>query len=251
MKTFRALQVVAGIVLVILSVFLIAKTRTVWAERDYLGKATRDRDTITISGMGKVSAKPDLANIDTGIYSEGPTVASVQQDSTKKMNAITAALKAMGIEDRDLQTSGYNLQPKIDWSNGKQSIIGYTLSQTLNVKVRALDKAGDVIQKVVDLGANQISGVQFTIDDPVSLQDEARMKAIRDAEKKAKQLADATGLHIVKIVTFSENGGDYPRPMPYAADMAIGGAGLKAVAPSVQAGSLDVTMNVSVTFEVR
>ncbi len=250
MKNMRALKVLTGIVLAVLAVFLVAKTRTAWAERDYLGVAAREPDTILISGTGKVSATPDIAKISVGIYSDGVTVAAVQQDSTTKMNAITAALKTMGIADADLQTSGYNLQPKIDYSNGKQNITGYTLSQNLDVKVRDLSKAGDVIQKAVDLGANQVGGVQFTIDDPSSLQDQARLKAIKNAQEKAQQIADATGLHIVKIVTFSESNGNVQPPIPYAMDFAAAGSA-KAMAPAVQAGSLDVATDVSVTFEVR
>jgi uncharacterized protein YggE len=244
------LKWVGAVVLALLGLFLVAKTINTFAERDYIGKAVRDRDLITIGGMGKVTAKPDLAKVDLGIFSEGATVSVVQGDSTTKMNAIIDALKKMGIKDADIQTSNYSLQPKIDWTDGKQRIIGYTLSQTVNVKVRDLGKVGDVIEAGTSLGANQVYGVQFTIDDPRSLQDEARLKAIAEAKKKAEALADAVGLHIVKVVSFSEAGGfEPPYPMPYAAGIG-GDAALKA-APQIEAGSLDVSMNVSVTFEVR
>lgn len=250
MNLSKPLQILAGLTLVVLAVFLGFKARNTYAERDYIGKAVRDRDVITVNGHARVTVKPDLALLDLGIYSEGATVAEVQQGSTQKMNAIIDAVKAMGIKDADIQTTNYNLQPKIDWSTGKQSITGYTLSQSVNVKVRDLNKVGDVIQKGVSLGANQVNSVQFTVDDPTTLQDDARLKAITDARTKAGALADALDLHIVKVVTFGESGGSIPGPIPYGMGGGIMAAD-KAVAPSTQPGSLDVDMNVSVTFEVR
>jgi uncharacterized protein YggE len=250
LQTDTVLRWVGVVVLAVLGLFLVAKTVNTFAERDYIGKAVRDRDLITVSGMGTVTSKPDLAKVDVGIFSDAQTVSAVQNDSTTKMNAMIDALKALGIKDADIQTSNYSLQPKIDWSDNKQRVIGYTLSQTVNVKVRDLAKVGDVIESATSHGANQIYGVQFTIDDPTSIQDEARLKAIKEAQKKADALADAVGLHIVKVVSFSEAGGfEPPYPMQYAAgDLA---SAAKNVAPQIEAGSLDVKMNVSVTFEVR
>lgn len=249
MNVSKVLQAIAGLVLVTLVVFLGVKTRNAYAERDYIGKAVRDRDVITINGHARVTVKPDLALVDLGMYSEGATVASVQSGNTEKMNAIIDAIKKMGVKDADVQTSNYNLQPKIDWSTGKQNITGYTLSQSINVKVRDLNKVGEVIEKAVALGANQVNGIQFTVDDPTALQDEARLKAIQDARTKAGALASALDLVLIKVVTFGEFGGT-PSPMPYG----VGGAMYameKSAAPSAQPGSLDVDMNVAVTFEVR
>lgn len=248
MKNLLPLKVLLGIVLAVLALFLIAKTRTAWAERDYVGKAVRDRDVMTISGTGKVTAKPDLAQVDVGLFSEGASVATVQAGNTSKMNAIIAALKDMGIAADDIQTSGYNLQPKINWNEGRQTINGYTLSQNMNIKVRDLEKVGEVLEKSVSLGANQIQGVRFTVDDPTSLQDEARLEAIQDAKKKAEALAEAVGLHIVKVVTFSESGGYMP---PEAMMYDSASVGLQRAAPQIESGTLDVNMTVSVTFEVR
>jgi uncharacterized protein YggE len=191
LQTDTVLRWVGVVVLAVLGLFLVAKTVNTFAERDYIGKAVRDRDLITVSGMGSVTAKPDLAKVDVGVFSEGQSVSAVQGDSTSKMNAMIDALKTLGITDADIQTSNYNLQPKIDWSDNKQRVIGYTLTQTVNVKVRDLAKVGDVLESATSHGANQIYGVQFTIDDPTSIQDEARVKAIKEAQKKADALADA------------------------------------------------------------
>jgi uncharacterized protein YggE len=249
MKIPKYLLVLSGLLLAVLSIFVIAKTRNTFLERDYIGKAVQDRDTITVSAEGKVTATPDLANASLGVFSDGVTVAAVQAANTQKMNAIIDGLKKSGIKDEDIQTSNYNLQPKLDWNSSVQRILGYTLTQTINVKIRDLTKVGDVLQMATTLGANELYGVQFTIDDPTLLQDEARIKAINKAQMKAEALANATGLHLIKVVSFSESTDGSNPPVPYL-DRAVMNE-QKAAAPTIAAGSLDVTTNVSVTFEVR
>ncbi len=249
MKLSRLLTAFAALIMAVLTLFLVAKTINAFAERDYIGKAVRDRDVISINGMGKVSVKPDVAKIDFGLYSDGASVTAVQDDNTRKMNAVITAVKALGVKDADIQTSNYSLQPKIDWTNGNQRVTGYVLSQMVTLKIRDLTKVGQAIEAATNAGSNQVNSLQFTIDDPSSLQDEARIKAIADAKKKAEALAKATGLHLVKVVSFSEASPvESPIPMPYAVRSQVAD---KAAAPQIEAGSLDVTMNVSVMFEVR
>lgn len=245
--TFAALL---SVVAIALTVFIGVKAWNGVAEHDQIGRALRDRDVITIDGEGKITSKPTLAKIDVGLYSEGLNVPSVQTKNAQTVNAITAGLKALGIKDADLQTSNYSISPKYDYTNGVQRVIGYTVSQSLTVNVRDLAKVGDAIAKATELGANQINGVNFTIDDPTEQKLEARKKAIDDARKKAQELADAMGVTLVKVVTFSESSSPTPSPMPYAM-RAMDSAGVTAIAPDIQAGSLDVVAHVSVTFEIR
>ncbi len=250
MQGNKYLQGVIGLLAIALIVFVGFKARNAWEEYNYIGKAVRDRDMITVSGEGKVTATPDLAQISLGVQTDGLTVKQAQTTNTQKMNAIIAAVKSLGVADKDIQTNNYSISPKIDWSNGKQNITGYTVSQNVTVKVRALDKAGDVLARAGELGANQVGGINFTIDDPKALQDEARIKAIKDARTKAQQLADEIGLTIVKVVTFSESNGYIPPVYPIM-NKAMDMAAQVAPAPTIEAGSLDVTSDVSVTFEVR
>lgn len=248
MKPPLYLQVLAGILLGVLSLFVIVKTRNAFIERDFIGKAVKDRDLITVNGHARMTTKPDIAMVNLGVFTEGPTTA-VRDDNARKMNAVIAAMQELGISKDDLQTSNYQLQPKIDWTDGRQRVVGYTVSQSLDVKVRNLDSVGAVLEKATSLGVNQASGLRFTVDDPTALQDKARLDAIMDARKKAGALADALNLHILKVVTFSESGGvQPPYPMPYATDAVA----LKAVeAPTIEPGTQDIEMTVSVTFEVR
>jgi hypothetical protein len=248
MKDNRILQGVIGLLALALIVYVGAQTRNALQQYAYIGKS--GRDTITINGEGKVSAKPDIATVSLGVQTDGATVKDTQTQNTTKMNAIIAAIKALKVEDKDIQTSNYNIYPRYDYSNGRQNIIGYSVSQNVEVKVRNLDGVGDVLAKAGELGANQVGGVQFTIDDPKALQADARLKALADARKKADDVSAQLGLTVVKVVTFSESSGNVSPPIMYDAMKSLAGA-VPAPSPTIEAGSLDVTSDVSVTFEVK
>jgi hypothetical protein len=245
-KTLNGILVAVGTVLVF---FLAVLSIKALAEYRQVGLEPRGRETFTIEGEGKVSAQPTLAEVDLGLYSEGQDVATVQQANATKINAIIAALKQMGIAEADMQTSNYSISPKFEYTDGVQNVVGYIVSQNLKVKVRNLSNVGAVLSRAGELGANQVNGVTFTIDEPAEVQQQARTEAIADAKKKAEELASAMGVRIVKIVTFSEStGGTQPPP--------IFGRGLdSAVAqeavPNIQSGALDVESRVSVTFEIQ
>ena len=161
-------------------------------------------------------------------------------------------MRDIGIKADDIQTSNYNIQPRFDYRDGASRVNGYTITQAVSVKVRDLSRVGDVLGKAGQVGVNQVNGITFTIDEPTSLQQEARKKALEDAKKKANELAQSLGVEIVRVVSFSETPYAYsalPMTPSYRADGMGGGGGY--VAPSIQSGSLDVTSNVVVTFEIR
>ncbi|HWR00169.1 MAG TPA: SIMPL domain-containing protein [Candidatus Methylomirabilis sp.] len=250
MKFPKTLLVLLGILCAALIVYVGIKAWNGYSEHYRIGIAVRDRDTITVGGEGKVSTTPDIARVSLGVQIDATTVKAAQAENTKKMNAIIDAIKVLGVAKEDITTANYSIYPKTEWNDGKSTIIGYTVSQNMSVKVRDLDKVGDVLAKAGELGANQVGGISFTIDEPKLLQDEARLKAISDARKKADVLAKQLGLTILKVVTFSESGGPMPSPMPYYAkstDMALEAA----APPQIEPGQQDVVSNVNVTFEVR
>ena len=158
-------------------------------------------------------------------------------------------MKQLGIADEDVQTSNYLIAPKFNYNEGKQSLEGYTVTQNLNVKIRKLSKVGEVLSKSTQAGANQVNGPTFTIDDPKDLQFEARKKALADANEKARDIAQALGVRIIRVVTFSEASSSQV-PMYYR-DMGGSMPSPAGVAPDIQSGTLDVSSRVSVTFEVR
>ncbi len=221
------------------------------------GKVIEQKDfspmTISVEGTGKASAVPDIAAVSFGVQTGRQTTAQqAMKILTAKMTDVVAAVKAQGIEEKDITTNSLSLQPEYDWSEGRQIARGFQATQTLYVKVRDLDKIGDLLAAVTGEGVNQIGGVEFTMDDPEVLQAAAREKAIIKAEAKAKLLADQLGKSIKRLKGFSEGGGYIP-PTPYAkANIALDRAG-GAVMESVQipTGEQEVSVSVSLVYELQ
>ena len=223
-----------------------------YASHRIIGQPENVRDTLSVSGTAKMSVKPDIARISLGVLSAGSSVAATQKQNTEKMNAITSAVKGFGVKDDDIQTSNYSINPQYDWTDGRQILRGYQVSQQLSIKVRDLEKIGDIIAKAGELGSNQVGGVGFEVDDTTALQKQARDKAIADAKEKASVLAKSLGMHLGKAVSFSEDSGSYPVPMMYNSyDKVAMEAGSSAPSPDIQTGSLDVSKTVSITFEIQ
>lgn len=247
------LACLAAIFVISLSVFVIFKTRNAAREYGYIGRAPLTQYTVNIDGEGKVSGKPDVAVISLGVQSEAKTVKSAQDDNTKKMNAIVKAVKDMGVKADDIQTTNYNIYPKYNYerTTGASNIIGYTVSQSVTIKARDLDKTGDILGKAGDLGANQVGGVQFTIDNPEALKAQAREKAIENAKKKADELFKKLGVSPGRIVSFNEYSNGEPIYYKSSSEGYGIGGGAPAAAPDIQSGSLDVVVNVSLVFEIK
>jgi uncharacterized protein len=222
---------------------------------DQLRRSGNVSDTITVSGTGKVTAKPDVAVADLAISVEAPTAAGAQNDASRRSDAVVAYLEKSGIDEKDVRTSNYSIYPQYDYIEGRTRIRGYQVTQTLEVKMRDLDKANQILDGVVDAGVNQVNNFRFTIDDPEALQNEAREKAIADANEKANDLEDQLDVRLGRIVSFSENSGGFPSPLYMReASMDIGGAGnvVKAEsAPQLPQGENEVTVQVTVTYQLK
>jgi len=212
------------------------------------GKAPTDVKTIIIDGTGKVTAIPDIGTVDVGFMTEGKNVQAIQKENVTKMNKLIEAVKKLGIESKDIQTTQYQIYPKYDYTGGRSSLAGYTISQSVTIKIRDLDKISEVLAKAGDSGANQVGGLNFTMDDPEDLKVQARGKAILNAKGKAEVLANSLGVKLGRIVGFSE-GGSSPYPL-YKSDMAYGVGGGGEAAPTIEAGSMEITSNVSITYEI-
>lgn len=250
-KKMHFLAGLAAVFVIILAVFFVFKIRNAAREYGYIGRAPLTQYTITIDGDGKVTATPDVAVVSLGVQSDAKLVKDAQADNSKKMNDIVKAVKAAGVKDADIQTTNYNIYPKYsyDQNRGTSEIIGYTVSQSVTVKVRNLDSVGGILFKAGELGANQVGGVQFTVDNPESLKVQAREKAIENARTKANVLFDKLGLKPGRIVSFNESGAGTPIYMKDAYGM--GGGVASAPMPSIETGSLDITVDVSLTFEIK
>ncbi len=254
----KFIVIIAGLLIAFLAVQVLAGV----AGLRYIGAGITPGNTISVSGYGEALAVPDIATFSFSVVSEKPTVAAAQADATTKANATTAYLKAAGLDAKDIQTSDYSVSPMYDYvqkacangycPGGEQVLRGYQVRQTTTVKVRDTAKAGDLLGGVGEKGATEVSGLQFTFDDPNQVEDEARQKAIADAKAKAEELAKQLGVSIVRVVSFSESGSGVPMPYAYGRGGATmnQAADAKAV-PEISTGQNKVTSNVSVTYEIR
>lgn len=192
--------------------------------RDMPGEQT----TIAVDGEGEAFAKPDIATITFSVTEEKKTAAEARKVVDDKVAAILAYLKEQGIdvgdnEGKDIKTTSYSLYPKHEWQEtkvmcisypcpqppGKQVLIGYEVSQSIDVKVRDLDKVGAVVGGLADKGATNMYGPNFMVEDEGGVKAAARNEAIKKAKAKAEALADELGVKLVRIVSFNE-GGVYP-----------------------------------------
>ena len=248
----RLFALLLGILIVYLIVFFAFAIKNEAIQSNTIGKAPAERKTISFDGTGKVVGTPDIATADLGMTTQDKDVQTALKDNNQKINDLIAALKQVGIPAADIQTSAFDVSPNYDYSNNKQTITGYTANQSVTVKVRNLDLVSNVLDTVGTVGANQVSGLNFTIDNPEQLQAQAREKAIADAMDKASVLEQQLGIKLTRVVNFSENGSS-PVPIMYNSmkELAGGAAAPVSVAPSIQTGSQDIVSNVTLTFEIQ
>ena len=208
--------------------------------------------TMSVSGHGAVTLIPDTASVVLGVTINGETLSAAQAEATARMEAITAAVGAAGVEERDIQTTNYSVNVIYDYDNNgnPNRVIGYAVSNQMAVKVRDLDAVGTLLDAVVAEGANQIHGISFFVEDTAAAASQARTLAVEDAMRKADELAAAAGLEVARVTYITESSS--PPPAPYyagaGADMAESAS--RAAVP-IQAGSSEVSVDVQMSFELR
>ena len=208
-------------------------------------------NTVSFSGEGKVLAKPDVAVVDFSIVTEAVTSKAAQDVNSEKSNKVTDFLKKQKIDDKDIKTTSYNIYPQYEYPRGGiPRIRGYQVSQTIEVKVRNLDNVSSILDGVVTAGANQVSNLDFKIDNPEKLKAEARGKAIEDAKNKAKELKNQLDIKLGRIINFSEGVVGYPVPM-YESVMLGKGGGVGGGGPSVPSGENEITINITITYQIK
>jgi uncharacterized protein YggE len=213
-----------------------------------LAQAEAPRTTsLTVAGEGHVDLPPDMAMISLGVTTEADTAAAALAANNAAQAEVLAVLAAAGIEPRDIQTSGLNLNPVWDnrsYSDGRQRIRGYSVSNIVTIRVRKLDSLGGLLDKVVTTGANQLNSLTFGLSDPKPAMDEARKRAVADALDRARLYADAAGVTLGPLVSLSECGA-YQQPQP----MFRRDAAMESAVP-VAGGEVGIVASVSVTFEI-
>lgn len=256
---------VAAAALGMLALFLLIQSVKALKEFRYVGSGVTASNTISISGSGEVFAVPDRATFTVTVREDADNVTAAQEKATDKSNAIIDYLRGEGVEEKDIKTISYNVNPKYEYTQGtctnfscppsNQVLVGFEVWQMLEVKVQDPKKAGELLSGVGNQGASEVSSLSFTIEDEDTLRAEARQMAINEAREKADALASQLGVKVVRVVGFYEDSGGYP-PMPYyarggmAMDMASESA-VKLAAPELPAGENKITSSVNITYEIR
>lgn len=221
--------------------------------------------SFSVSGEGKVVAVPDVAQFDFSVVTEGgKDLGSLQAENTKKVNTAIDFVKSKGVDVKDIKTQNYSISPRYQTYNCYRplelsvqpcppaEIVGYSVSQNVQVKIRDFAKIGDILGGVVNAGANAVSQLQFTIDDPEAVRAEARTEAIAKAKVKAKLMARAGDFGIGRLLGIDESG---QPPIYYAygmgGDLMMKENSIAVPAPTIQPGSQDVTVNVTLRYEIR
>ena len=207
-----------------------------------------DGTLLSISAEAKVTRIPDIATLSTGVVTQAADANAALRQNTEQMTKVVTAIRAAGIAERDVQTTGISINPQYRYAeNQPPAITGYQASNTLNVKVRDIAKLGKVLDTLVSVGANQVNGPSFEIDNPDEAYDEARVAAIKKAQSRAELYAKTLGLRVRRVVSINEGGGNAPpSPMPVMLRMQA----MEASDTSVSPGESALSTTINVIFEL-
>lgn len=207
--------------------------------------------TLTLTVEGRATRTPDIAEVSGGVVTNAPTAAAAMAENATKMNAVVNAVRKAGIADRDIQTTGLNLAPQYRYENNQPPVlIGYQATNTVNLRIRKIADTGKLLDTLIGVGANQINGPTFKVDDSESALDEARQAAVKTAQERAALYAKATGMSVRRIVTLSEGGGFDPGPRPMMM-RAMAMDSVPAAPPPVAPGEVSLNINLTVVFELE
>ncbi|MEI6238654.1 MAG: SIMPL domain-containing protein [bacterium] len=246
-----------GVALSVLAIFL--AVQAVGGIMNW-SKSEIPTNTISVEGTGDAFAIPDVGTFSVSVTKDAKTVAEAQSLMTGVMNPIIDSLKSGGIAEKDIKTESYNINPKYDYRAvdcaptnycpSQQILTGYEVTESVFVKVRDISKAGDILNNIGKLGATNVSGLTFSVDNPDIQKKSARGTAIEMAKTKADELAKALGVRLVRIVNFSEGSNSpyysamYDKAVSYS-------AGAPAASPILPAGETKFTSNVTITYEIK
>ena len=217
---------------------------------------------IWVTGQATVTLEPDVALLNIGVEATGESVAEARGEAAVAMEAITAVLDALGVEDRDIQTQFFNISPRYEFREvleggirtNNRVLVGYMVSNSSRVKIRDLLAVGTIVDAVADAGGDaiRINGIRFSVDDPRPFMDTLREDAVNDALAKAQQFADLTGVSLGRLVFIAEAGGGLPVVRDFTIPQAF--AALEsyvAVASPISGGELELRMTVQTVFDIE
>lgn len=237
-----------GVFLAIITIFIISQLV-------YQFKALPQNypQQISVTGEGKAYSKPDIAMINLGMHSEALKSQDAVDKNNTIMNNVINSVKDLGIEEKDIKTTSYNLSPLYIYTEKGRTFKGYSLDQQLQVKIRNFEKVSDVLDKASSLGANTIGDLQFTVDNPETAKSEARAKAIENAKEKAVSIFTQSGLQMGNLINVYEGGFGGCGLGCAKPTYGLGGAmdKIASVAPEIQPGQTEISTTVTLTYWVK
>jgi len=203
---------------------------------------------LSVSGEGRASAAPDVAVLGLGVSAKASTVGAANSQAQQAMTALLDSLEANGVQEKDIQTTSFAIQPEYDYRNDEQVLTGYRVSHMLQVKVRDIDRAGEVIDDAVQAGGDllQVQSISFIIDDTTALSSQARQKAMADAQAKAEELTTLAGVTLGDPTYITESTST-PYSQPY--DYRVMADSVMPVT-EISAGELEVVVYVNITYGI-
>jgi len=254
-KSFNLLVKILAVFLIVFAFSGLVGAINKIREGRYIGQDIVVKNTISVSGTGEVYAKPNLGLINFSVKVEAKTVNEVMNQSNSKVGSIIEAVKEIGVEEKDLKTTDFNIYPRYEYqglpSREERVLVGYDVEQTLEVKIRDLEKSGQIIQEATNAGANQVNDLIFTLDDEElkKNKDQAREMAIKEAKSQAKEIADQLGVNLVRIINFHENSYAPRYDMARSESGGIGGGGI--ISPQIETGENKIETNINIVYEIN
>lgn len=209
-----------------------------------------DIDTANVTGTGSIKVKPDVAYITLGVQTENKDAKAAQTENAKMMEAVVKAITDKGIKEDAIQTTQFTMNPRYDYSEGRENFVGYQVINMVTVRVKDINKTGDVLDAATAAGANLTQSIRFGVEDTTALYNQALEKAVANAKGKAEAIANAAGRKIDSIWTISEGYSAQPTPYPMlnaAAEMAT----FDKVSTPVLTGEMEITATVTASYRLK
>ncbi|MEZ5920481.1 MAG: SIMPL domain-containing protein [Parvularculaceae bacterium] len=205
--------------------------------------------TISVTGEGEASATPDMMILNIGVETEGATAAEALKKNAAQMNATINAIRDGGVAKKDIQTSNLSVNARYNYprDGSTPQLTGYQASNSVRVKIHEIDKAGRMIDRTVESGANRLNSISFAFSDEKPLLEKARKNAVADARSKAELYADASGVKLGKVLQISEGGIYAPRPVPVSARLKAADA----AATPITTGESTVSVNLNIIYAIE
>ncbi len=255
-ESLRVLTMTASLFLVISVVLVSIIAANQLKERKYIGMDIEGNRIVSVSGTGEVFAVPDIATITFSVINESETAEEAIRESAEKMNQAINFLKEQGIENSDLKTTNLGVYPRYEYRSagemfppsGERELVAYQANQSLEVKIRNLDEVGSIIEGTINVGANQVSNLFFTVEDEEELKNKAREMAIAEANKKASELENQLGIKLKRIVSYNETGQPY-----LMRDFAVGAEtmAMDSDTPVIEPGENRIEVGVNIGYQIE